>query len=242
MNNLNKPTKFSILVKSFKMEEEITPVAESQDLPKPTADQKPQVYILRDWKEYAGESFLIIFSVLLALVLTEYINNLHEKNETKELLRNVRNELMANKKAETEQYAYHLQVLKSIDSALVNVDLQKKIVSNDEFHLKYIAPQGVMYRYLDDIAWEVAKNHNISAKVSFPTVKMLTYIYQDQARIMKAEDEIAKVFLSRDAGKVENAHATLILIKNNYKGWAVDRAPGLLKQYDKAIKVLGEEE
>jgi len=39
----------------------------------------PEVYTLRSWKEYVGESILIIFSVLLALIVTEYINNLHEK-------------------------------------------------------------------------------------------------------------------------------------------------------------------
>ena len=222
------------------MEEETNASAPGQAA-KPDIKPKSEVYVLRDWKEYAGESLLIIFSVLLALVLTEFINNIHDKNETRDLLNNIRNELIANKKAETEQYAYHQRVLRSIDSALVRTDLQKKIVSNDEFHLKYIAPHGVLYRYLDDIAWEVAKNHNISSRIGFKTIKLLTYIYEDQARIMKAEDEIAKVFLSRDAGKVENAHATLILIKNNYKGWAVDRAPGLLKQYDEAIKLLDEE-
>ncbi len=222
------------------MEEETTEES-TPPTPETNPDKKPQVYILRDWKEYAGESFLIIFSVLLALILTEFINNLHEKNETKELLDNIRKELKVNRMLEKEQYAYHQQVLKSIDSALANPGLQKKIVSNDEFHLKYIAPQGILYRYLDDVAWEVAKNHNISAKVGIKTMYLLNYIYQDQARIMKVEDEIAKVFLSREAGKVENAHATLILIKNNYKGWAVDRAPGLLKQYDEAIAILGDE-
>ncbi len=222
------------------MEEKIN-AGEAPQEPKQSIKPKSEVYVLRDWKEYAGESLLIIFSVLLALVLTEFINNIHDKNETRDLLNNIRNELIANKRAEAEQYAYHLQVIRSIDSALVRTDLQKKIVSNDEFHLTRIAPHGVLYRYLDDIAWEVAKNHNISSRISFKTIKLLTYIYQDQARIMKVEDEIAKVFLSRDAGKVENAHATLILIKNNYKGWAVDRAPGLLKQYDEAIQVLGEE-
>jgi hypothetical protein len=204
-------------------------------------DQKPEVYVLRNWREYAGESFLIIFSVLLALILTEFINGLHEKNETKDLLNNIRTELTANKQAETEQYAYHLQVLRSIDSALASPELQKKVVSGDEFHLPVIAPHGVLYRYLEDVAWQIAKNHNISSKVSFKTIALLTHIYEEQARIMKVEDEIAKVFLSREAGKTENAHATLILIKNNYRGWAVDRAPGLLKQYDEAIKLLGDE-
>jgi hypothetical protein len=223
------------------MEEEVTTGNKSQDNPKPIIDKKPEVYILRDWKEYAGESFLIIFSVLLALILTEFINNLHEKNETRDMLVNIRKELKVNRMLEKEQYAYHQQVLRSIDSALASPELQKKIVSNDEFHLQYIAPHGVLYRYLDDVAWEVAKSHNISSKVDIRTMYLLTYIYQDQARIMKVEDEVAKVFLSREAGKVENAHATLILIKNNYRGWAVDRAPGLLKQYDNAIRLLGDE-
>jgi hypothetical protein len=207
---------------------------------KANMNSKPEVYILKGWKEYIGESLLIVFSVLLALILTEFINNMHEKKETRELLDNIRKELKMNKGFETEQLAYHQQVLRSIDSALVSPEIQKKIISNDEFHLKLIAPHGVMYRYLDDVAWEVAKNHNISSKVSLKTMYILTYIYEDQARIMKTEDEIAKVFLSRDAGKIENAHATLILIKNNYKGWAVDRAPGLLKQYNGAIKLLGD--
>jgi len=222
--------------------EETTAADTPQDDPKPDIDKKPQVYILRDWKEYAGESFLIIFSVLLALVLTEFINNLHDKNETKDLLNNIRNELKANKQAETEQYAYQQKVLKTIDSALVNPDFQRKIVSDDEFHVKYIAPKGVLYRYLGDVAWEVARAHNISSKVSFGTVSLLTHIYQEQARIMKVEDEIAKVILSRESRKPEEAHLTLTLIRDNYLGWAVDRAPGLLKQYDEAIKVLGDDE
>ena len=222
------------------MEEEINS-ADSGQIPQPNKKQIPEVYILRDWKECAGESLLIIFSVLLALILTEFINNLHEMKETRDLLDNIRKELKINRMFEKEQYAYHQQVLRSIDSALASPELQKKIVSNDEFHLKYIAPHGVIYRYLDDVAWEIAKSHNISSKVDIKTMYLLTYIYQDQARIMKVEDEIAKVFLSREAGKVENAHATLILIKNNYRGWAVDRVPGLLEQYDKAIKLLAKE-
>jgi hypothetical protein len=222
------------------MEEEILTGDNTQD-PKPNKKQIPEVYILRGWQEYVGESLLIIFSVLLALILTEYFNTLHEKKETKDILNNIRAELIQNKKRETEQYAYDLKILKSIDLALTNPDIQKKIVSNDEFHLTYIVPDGVLYRYLNDVAWEIAKSHNISSKISFKTVSLLTRIYGEQARIMKVEDEVAKVFLSREAGKVENAHATLILIKNNYRGWAVDRAPGLLKQYDEAIELLNNE-
>ena len=54
----------------------------------PTKETAPiKVFTIRDWKEYVGESLLIIFSVLLALALTEWFNKLHEKSETHFLLR-----------------------------------------------------------------------------------------------------------------------------------------------------------
>ncbi len=71
------------------MEEDINDGETPQD-PTPNIKSKSEVYVLRDWKEYAGESLLIIFSVLLALVLTEFINNIHDKNETRDLLNNIR--------------------------------------------------------------------------------------------------------------------------------------------------------
>jgi len=206
--------------------------------PKSNKKEIPEVYILRDWKEYAGESLLIIFSVILALVVTEFFNNLHEKKETRDLLINIRTELEVNKKFETEQYAYQLKILRSIDSALANPQIQKMIVSNNEFDLKKIAPEGILYRKLNNAAWEIAKSHDILSKIDLKTVSVLTYIYQDQDRIMKVEDEVATIIFSSDSRKTENTRLTLILIRDNYKGWAVDRAPGLLHQYDEAIKLL----
>jgi hypothetical protein len=219
------------------MEEEL-PEEQDTASPKPEIEQIPEIYVLRGWKEYVGESLLIIFSVLLALILTEYFNYLHEKKDTGELITNIRNELITNRKLEVEQYAYQLKVLKAIDSAMASTEMQKKIVSNGEFHLNYIAPAGILYRVFDDAAWEVAKSHNISSKVDIKTIYMLTNIYTDQVRIMKVEDEVAKVIFSPESRKPENARTTLILIRDNYKGWAVDRANGLLYQYDQAIKAL----
>jgi hypothetical protein len=52
----------------------------------PPTRSRTFVYTIRDWKEYMGESLLIIFSVLLALILTEYFNHLHDKENTKTML------------------------------------------------------------------------------------------------------------------------------------------------------------
>lgn len=201
----------------------------------------PEVYILRDWKEYLGESFLIIFSVILALVLTEYFSNLHEKKDTKELLDNIKAELIHNKQAEQEQYAYQKNILKAIDSALNNPALQQKILSNGVLHLDYIAPEGVVNRDLSSVAWEIAKSHSIMNKVNLKLVSQLTDIYANQARIDKVEEKVAGVLLSWESRKPENIRTTLLLLRDNYKGWAFDRAPSLIAKYDVAIKMLDEE-
>ena len=60
---------------------------------------KMHVYTKRNWKEYLGESLLIIFSVLLALFTTEYITKQHEKENTKTILISIINELKRNPSA-----------------------------------------------------------------------------------------------------------------------------------------------
>ncbi len=54
--------------------------------PKKVKEHHQIVTIERDWKEYLGECLLIIFSVILALILTEFINSLNEEKKTNEIL------------------------------------------------------------------------------------------------------------------------------------------------------------
>src|SRR5437879_6381301 len=104
----------------------------------------PIVVIERDWKEYLGECLLIVFSVILALILTEVINNINEKKKTAEILHQLKEELIDNKRLEEEQYHYHLQVLKKIDSALNNPAFASKFITNGEINLNMLAPEGVL--------------------------------------------------------------------------------------------------
>ncbi|HLY71593.1 MAG TPA: hypothetical protein VKR53_17780 [Puia sp.] len=198
----------------------------------------PEVIAIRTWKEYFGESLLIIFSVVLAIILTEVINKIHENSQTHEILGELRDELVTNKKAEVDQYKYHLQVLKNIDSALNNNNFQKKIFDSGRIHLYLLAPEGVLSDDLNDVAWQAAKQYNIFSKLDVKTLGLLTDIYNHQQRIIKTEDEIGKVLLSFESRKPENTKTTLILMRDNYHGWAVDRVPRLLEKYQTAIDEL----
>jgi hypothetical protein len=197
--------------------------------------KKKYVYPIREWQEYIGESFLIVFSVLLALFLTEHINKLHDREKTKNLLKSIAAELNHNKKSLQEMQDYNLIVFSKIDSVLVDKKLQKKLIPKDEFHLEVIAPDGIQYRFLDNDAWAIGKNNNIISKIDIGTVSILTKVYENQDRIAKIEDEVAKVIFDRASRDPRQVRRTLILIKDIYRGWVVDRVPGLLSQMDSAI-------
>jgi hypothetical protein len=225
------------------MEENVTNDLSENILPAPSATRKtdklPEVITVRNWKEYFGESVLIIFSVTLAIILTEIFNNMHEKQQAREVLHQLREELISNKEAEEIQYQYHLQVMSNIDSALRNEGFRKKFSDSGTIHLNVIAPQGVLRKDLNDVAWQVAKQKDIFSKINLETYSLLTGIYNQQQRITKSEDEIGKVLLSFESRKPGNERATLILMHDNYYAWAVERAPGLLKMYKQAIDALG---
>jgi hypothetical protein len=203
-------------------------------------DRLPEVLIVRNWKEYAGESMMIIFSVVLALLLTEIFNKIHENQQTHEILGSLRQEIIDNKKKEDSQYQYHLRVIKNIDSALANPALAQRFIHNGEIdpHLQPLAPDGVMSQDLNDVAWQVAKQFNIFSKIDFGTYSLLTEIYYHQGLIVKAEEDIGRVILGWESRKPENLRLTLILMRDNYHAWAVDRAPQLLKLYQQAIDKL----
>jgi hypothetical protein len=214
---------------------EETPVA-----PKQVTRERPEVITVRNWKEYLGESLLIIFSVFLALFLTERVSKLREEREAKQVLHQLREELIDNKNAVDSQYQYHLQVVQNINAALANPALAQQFINNSEINptLSPIAPRGVLIRDLNDVAWQLAKQTNVFSKIDLSTYGLLTDIYNNQQRITKTEDEIGRLLLSYDSRKPENLRTTLILMRDNYRAWAVSRAPRMLNWYESAIDKL----
>jgi hypothetical protein len=197
-----------------------------------------EVITVRTFKEYVEESLLIVFSVVLALFLTMLFQKLHEDSQMREVIHELREELISNKKAEEVQLRYHLQVLKNIDSALADPAMAQQFINNGALNLKIIAPEGVLNRDLNDVVWQVARQNNVFARLDLSTYSLLNTIYDNQQRIMKSESEVAKVLESWDSRKPENLMTTLILLKDNYLGWAVERAPALLTKYQEAIDKL----
>lgn len=217
----------------------ITP-SEGEATHQPQPDKSPREKFGKSKEEYAADALLIVFSVMLALILNEIRNNWMERKQTRELLRNVRAELVNNKQLLQQQFEYHLLVLHNIDSALAHKAYALQLIADGELHLGVLAPKGVMLEDFDWTAWETAKSNNISSKIDPAAMSLLNNISRQHQRIEKIEDEIAKVLLTRESRRPENIRESLILVKDNYRGWSVDRTPGLLNTYDEAIEKLKE--
>jgi hypothetical protein len=200
--------------------------------------ERQEVIMIRNWKEYLGESALIIFSVVLALGLTEWFTKLHEEGQTHQILKQLREELISNKEAEADQFQYHKKIMRKIDSALHHPEYAQQFIHNEEIDLHVIVDSGVLKHDLNDIAWQVAKQHNVFAKLDLSTYSVLADAYDNQQRIAKTEDEIGKLLLSSESRKPENLRITLILMRDNIFAWSVERGPSLIEKYTRAIDKL----
>jgi hypothetical protein len=198
----------------------------------------PEVIAVRNWKEYLGESLLIIFSVSLALILTELFTKMHENQQTKEVLHQLREELIVNKQSEEDQYQYHLKIMRNIDSALHHPEYAQQFMNNGEIHLSVLVDSGVLRHDLDNVAWQIAKQNNVFTKLDLPTYTLLTDIYDNQQKVAKVEDEIGKILLSIESRRPENLKTILILIHDDFYAWSVERGPRLIAMYKEAIEKL----
>ena len=155
------------------------------------------------------------------------------------MLHQLKEELIENKRLEEEQYQYHLGVLKNIDSALRYPEFAQKFMHDGEIDITHtITPDGVLRHDLNSVAWEIARQNNAVAAIGITTYRLLTDIYDNQERITTSEDKIAAVLLSYESRKPENLRTTLLLVRDNYHAWDIDRAPRLLRLYQNAIDEL----
>ena len=203
-------------------------------------EKHPVVVVERNWKDYLGECLLIVFSVILALILTEFINNLNEKRKTNEVLRQLKDELTENLRLAKDQYNYHLQVINRFDSAINNSSIAQNFITNGVINVgkMFPPPHVVLLHDLNDVAWQIAKQNNIVLKIDIATYNLLNDIYNNQLRITNSEDKIAQILFTYESRRQENIRTTLILLRDNFYGWDVERAPKLLQLYQQAIDKL----
>lgn len=165
-----------------------------------------------------AESFLIILSVLLALLLNEYRMNLREQKLKDAALTSVRNELRDNLATLEKWRPYHIEVLQNVQAAIQNPAIQDSMVSPHHINYWYIMPKGVVQSIINSTAWEILKGVNARTHIDFDTMLTLSNLYNIQAMGVQATvDVILQTMSSREALQAERLQETLMLFRSSYR-------------------------
>jgi hypothetical protein len=186
-----------------------------------------------------SESGLIVFSVLLALIISEWRNNYNEKVQTEKILVNIKEEISENQKFLDNLIPYHQKVSESINRIIKSDSLESKLFTDDGIAIAEFAPNGIMQGTFNDIVWTVAKTDQISNRVSLDKSRVLYEVYEQQQIVNSTIRRLLDLFYSREIHRKNllNENATLInLLFNELTSQEKD----LNYRYKNALQFLDE--
>jgi len=178
--------------------------------------------------------FLIVFSVVLGIFLSERIEEQKNKNEAAKLLSKVTSEVIENKKLVENWAPYHAQIARRLGS-LSNDDLFVEQFINDKTVLyKEVLTEGTfMTRMPSSDAWDIAKSHPLIVNLDYDELLILSKIYNQQKSTFEPTDKISEIFFSSDFNSKETAKSNLQSF-NNLMQEVASREMTLIDYYKEA--------
>lgn len=180
---------------------------------------------------------MIIFSVLFALFINEWRSNVNENYRTETILNNLQLEIKTNHTVLKELLTYHDSVQKNIGRGFEQDSIEQVFFPEGKFSIYKIAPNGVIQDYINDIAWEVSKQENISARIDFDLSKSLFIVYEQQTAFKEAIYNISDLLADRSTHRKENLEETALLFHRGFRE-LVGREMRLIQVYEIALKAL----
>lgn len=190
--------------------------------------------------EYLVQAVLIIFSVVLALILNEYINNIKTKKEVAIIVENIEEELQANKEIVEELIPYHQEVLRKIELTTSDSLKLDSIKSSTGLQLSTIAPHGIYQKIVSQTAWEVAKMSGLMSEIDNKVLQLLSKTYEQQKITFSPAEQIIEILASREYLDPTKAKENLTLMYwqfNEIKG----REESLQRFYSEALEELNDQ-
>lgn len=190
------------------------------------------------WLKLFFESFLIIFSVLLALALNEYISANKEAERTRQALLSIREELRSNQEIIKNWNQVHREVLKNIEYYQARPDLHDSLVQNHQFQIKLVSKGSLMPNTVRNNAWEIARNTGLLQNFDLALANTLSNMY-DQQRIgaTVTADKLIALLFERQTHQQEKVPETLAILEITMEE-LVGQESFLLIYYDKVLEVI----
>jgi hypothetical protein len=176
---------------------------------------------MKKFWHYVLEGFLIVFSVLFALYIENYVENLKTKERKQLALDRIRLEIARNSKVLAEWMPKHDATYQLLyRSSLTNNDsLKKVLLMYNYFNINILTKQESIFNtILTATAWETAQSTQIASEFDFELMESLTQVYALQSLIMdKTLQEIIGVYLDRNSHELDNVDDTLKQFEIRYQ-------------------------
>lgn len=189
-------------------------------------------------KETITQFFLIVFSVVLGLYLSERIEESKNKRASEELLATVKAEAVDNIALLNYWVPYHDEIQKVLDSLSKEEAFVEAFVADKFVFFEQVMHRGTfMGRQPASDAWDIAKAHPLVVNIDYDKWVILSRIYSQQKMTFEPGFEMISLFESRDVNEPSEAQKNLELL-SNHMFELVAREKQLIYYYRKAVDIL----
>lgn len=180
--------------------------------------------------------FLIVFSVVLGILLSEKIEENKNEKEAALLLSKIKSEVNNNKQLLEYWTPYHSKIVKDLDSLIKDETFVKDfIIDQSTLFSKVLIKGNLMGDFPSNDAWDIAKSHPLIVHFDYEDLLILSRIYNQQKMTYNSVPKIIDLFLSADFNSKEKAETNLKLFKNLLRE-IVSRETQLLRFFNDAEK------
>ncbi|MEM9328459.1 MAG: hypothetical protein AAGA85_22515 [Bacteroidota bacterium] len=159
---------------------------------------------------YIVQLFLIVFSVVLGIFLSERIEESKEQKEAMQLLSRITSEVRENQKLLQEWSPYHAEIAQSLDSLSINEQFIEHFIDDKSALYEAVLTRGTfMGRMPSSDAWDIAKAHPLIVNFDYDQLLILSKIYNQQQSTFEPTDQLIEMFFSPDFNSSEKARPNL---------------------------------
>ncbi|MEM7361055.1 MAG: hypothetical protein AAF431_18330 [Pseudomonadota bacterium] len=163
------------------------------------------------------ESGLIIFSVLLALTLSEWREQARLNEETDRAMQLIRMELSSNLGTLEKWNTNHRMILSNIEQTLEKNDFATSDIDQKAL-VRAQMPNGLTQSQLNTSAWDAIKQSQVSNALDIDIIFALSNLYTIQSQgISQTLKSILQTLNSRELYKQTGKSETLLLLKGLFQ-------------------------
>jgi len=185
--------------------------------------------------KYFGQIFLIVFSVVLGLYLSERIEEKKNKRDAQQIFLTIHSELNTNKQILDYWTPYHKEIVDNLDSLSSDKSFIETFI-NDRSEIYSAFSKGTIMGDLpSNTAWDIAKSHPLIVNMDYDQLFILSKLYDQQEITYSSMPELIDLMLSTEFNSKGQAYQNIQLFNNKLKE-IHSREVQLINYYEQAEK------